>query len=83
MNYEPRIAEAIKYFWAARTRQQENQGTISGRKDAGARSAVTGGRHLDGFISLFADLLSEAGLRDVSIHTKKTTLPGYFRPTKN
>ena len=83
MNYESRVAEAIKHFWAVRTRQHENQGASSGRKDAGARSAVTGGKHLDGFIGLFADLLSEAGLPDASIHTRTTTLPGYFRPTKN
>ena len=83
MNYEPRVAEAIKHFWAVRTRQHKNQGASSGKKDAGARSAVTGGKHLDGFISLFADLISEAGLSDASIHTRTTTLPGYFRPTKN
>ena len=30
-------------------------------KDAGNRSAVTGGKHLDGFITLLAELLAEAG----------------------
>ena len=83
MNYQRRVAEAIKHFWKVRTQQQENQGVTSGKKDAGFRSAVTGGKHLDGFISLFGDMLVEAGLPDSSIHTKTTTLPGYFRPTKN
>jgi hypothetical protein len=83
MNYERRVAKAVKHFWKIRTRQHENQGAASGRKDAGFRSAVTGGKHLDGFIDLFAELLAESGLPDSSIHTKTTTLPGYFRPTKN
>ena len=83
MNYRPRVAEAIKRFWEVRTQQHKNQGTASGKKDAGFRSAVTGGKHLDGFISLLADLLVESGLPDSSVHTHATTLPGYFRPTKN
>jgi hypothetical protein len=83
MNYERRVRKAVKHFWEVRTRQHENQGSASGRKDAGFRSAVTAGKHLDGFVSLFAHLLSEAGVPDSSIHTHTTTLPGYFRPSKN
>ena len=82
MNYSHRVSKAVKHFWKVRTRQHENQGAASGRKDAGFRSAVTGGKHLDGFINLFSDLLAEAGLPDSSIHTQATTLPGYFRPAK-
>jgi hypothetical protein len=66
-----------------RTQQLEKQGSITGKKDAGNRSAVTAGKHLDGFIRLLTELLSEAGLPDSTIHTTATTLPGYFRPTKN
>jgi hypothetical protein len=83
MNYQERLAEAVQHFWAIRARQYQRQGAQTGKKDAGYRSAVTGGKHLDGFISLFADLVTEAGLPTSSIHIKKTTLPGYFRPTKN
>ncbi|MGH8225726.1 MAG: PaeR7I family type II restriction endonuclease [Gammaproteobacteria bacterium] len=83
MNYEARLAKAVQHFWRIRTRQQKNQGTITGTKDTGNRSAVTGGKHLDGFIKLLAELLAEAGLPDSSIHKTSTTLPGYFRPTKN
>jgi len=82
MDYRDRAAKAVQYFWKVRTRQQEKQGTATGKKDAGNRSAVTGGKHLDGFINLFTDLLSEAGLPDSTIHTRNATLPGYFRPTK-
>ncbi len=83
MDYGDRVKKAVRYFWRVRTQQLKKQGSASGKKDTGNRSAVTGGKHLDGFIKLFADLLSEAGLPDSTIHTTATTLPGYFRPTKN
>lgn len=83
MDYGDRVKKAVRYFWRIRTQQLKKQGSASGRKDTGNRSAVTGGKHLDGFIKLFAELLSEAGLPDSTIHTTATTLPGYFRPTKN
>jgi hypothetical protein len=83
MDYKDRVAKAVQYFWEVRTQQHEKQGSATGVKDAGYRSAVTGGKHLDGFIELLTQLLSEAGLPDSTIHTSATTLPGYFRPTKN
>ncbi len=83
MNYQVRLAEAVKRFWMTRERQYQQQGAQTGEKDAGYRSAVTGGKHLDGFIALFAELISETGLPASSIHVRKTTLPGYFRPTKS
>lgn len=83
MDYEARLAKAVQHFWRIRTRQQKNQGASTGKKDTGNRSAVTGGKHLDGFINLLAGLLAEAGLPDSTIHKTSTTLPGYFRPTKN
>ena len=83
MEYQDRVAKAVQHFWEVRTQQHKKQGSATGKKDAGNRSAVTGGKHLDGFITLFTELLSEVGLPDSTIHTKATTLPGYFRPTKN
>lgn len=83
MEYRDRLAKAVRYFWRVRTQQHKRQGASTGRRDAGNRSAVTGGKHLDGFIKLLAELLAEAGLPDSTIHTTATTLPGYFRPTKN
>lgn len=83
MDYRDRVAMAVQYFWRVRTQQHEKQGSATGKKDAGNRRAVTGGKHLDGFIRLLTELLSEAGLPDSKIHTSATTLPGYFRPTKN
>ena len=43
---------------------------------------MTGGAQLDGFINLLASILEDAGLPEHTIHTRQTTLPGYFRPTK-
>ncbi|MCD4776859.1 MAG: PaeR7I family type II restriction endonuclease [Candidatus Aegiribacteria sp.] len=82
MKYNDGVSRAVQHFWKVRTRQFNDQGTSTGKKDAGNRSAVTGGKHLDGFIELFAGILAEAGLPDSAIFTKSTTLPGYFRPTK-
>lgn len=83
MDYSARLAKAVRHFWKVRTQQHKKQGGGTGKKDAGFRSAVTGGKHLDGFVDLLAELLAEAGLPDSSIHTSATTLPGYFRPTKD
>ena len=82
-DYQRRLAKAVQHFWVVRSNQQESQGSTTGVKDSGSRGAVTGGKHLDGFITLVAELLSEAGLPDATIHTRATTLPGYFRPTKD
>jgi len=83
MNVQTRLSEAIKHFWSTRTQQGQNQGSGTGNKDAGNRSMVTGGKQLDGFIELFADLIEEEGLPRDFLHAKQTTLPGYFRPAKD
>ena len=83
MDLNARVSKAVRYFWKVRTQQHKKQGSSTGKKDAGNRSAVTGGKHLDGFIKLLTELLAEAGLPGSAIHVKSTTLPGYFRPTKN
>lgn len=44
---------------------------------------VTGGKQLDGFVELFANLIKEEGLDRKYLHVKKTTLPGYYRPVKD
>lgn len=83
MDYNAQVAKAVRYFWKVRSQQHKQQGAVTGKKDAGNRSAVTGGKHLDGFIGLLKGILSEAGLPKTTINTRTTTLPGYFRPTKN
>ncbi len=84
MNAELRskVSRAVAHFWQTRASQQSAQGARTGRPDQGARRAVTGGKQLDGFIRLVRELLTEAGLPEATIHEQQTTLPGYFRPTK-
>ena len=82
MDYSRKIADAVAHFWQTRLEQGKSQGSTSGVRDAGGRSAVTGGAQLDGFIRLLVSILEEAGLPEHTIHTKQATLPGYFRPTK-
>jgi len=79
MDYSKQIAQAVRHFWATRLKQGQKQGLATGKKDAGNRSAVTGGAQLDGFVHLLATILEAAGLPDHKIFTKKTVLPGYFR----
>jgi len=76
------LSKSIAEYWSTREKQSEKQST-SGRSDQGARSAVTGGAQMDGFINLLKDLIVEAGANKAHIfRDKKLELPGFFRPTK-
>ena len=59
---EKRLRAAIRQFWRTRETQAQKQGSSSGSKDAGARSAVTGGAQMNGFVNLVRDVLCESGL---------------------
>lgn len=81
---EKRVRAAIRLFWKTRDRQNRKQGAKSGRRDAGLRAAVTGGKHLDGFCEICRDLFYEAGLSDAQVYwQQKKELPGDFRAEKN
>jgi hypothetical protein len=81
---EERLRKAVRRFWALRNRQAEKQGGQAGDKDRGDRSAVTGGKHLDGFRELIVELLVASGLQRATVYwRKKTELPGWFRAEKN
>ncbi len=56
------LRAAVKQFWTTRETQAQKQGSVSGAKDAGARSAVTGGAQMNGFVNLVRDLLCDSGL---------------------
>jgi len=82
-----RTQTAIERFWGVRARQGERQGLRTGRRDAGSRTEVTGGNHLDAISDLIAECVIE-NCPSIVVHRKPeppkmTTLPGYFRPTKN
>ena len=77
------LRKAIKHFWATRNAQSLKQGSKTGSRDAGARTAVTGGRQMDGFISLVRDCLCENGLPRAHVHCeRRIEIPGWYRPEK-
>ena len=80
---DARLRKAIKQFWTTRRTQAQKQGAETGRRDQGARAAVTGGKQMDGFVTLIRNLVIEAGIPKTSVHCETMLeLPGYFRPEK-
>lgn len=81
--WEDRLREAIRYFWKTRQQQSEKQGTKTGTRDAGSRTAVTGGKQLDGFVDLLHGFLKETGLDQANIFSsQQVELPGWYRAEK-
>ena len=77
-----RTAKAVAHYWRMRAAQRKKQET-GGKADQGLRSAVTGGAQMDGFIDLFTELVTQAGIPKECIFRKRAVeLPGFFRPTK-
>ena len=80
---EKKLRQAIRHFWRTRKKQAKKQGAQTGARDAGARTAVTGGRQMDGFIGLVRDYLCENGLPEAHVFCSKAVeLPGWYRPEK-
>jgi len=81
--WEARVHEAVQHFWQTREAQSGRQGKKSGARDAGLRTAVTGGKQLDGFVELVRDYLEETGVNKPSIYCERTIeLPGWYRAEK-
>jgi hypothetical protein len=80
---EKELRRAIKHFWSTRQRQAKKQGSKSGARDAGARTAVTGGQQMNGFINLVRDYLSANGLPNTHVFCGAAVeIPGWYRPEK-
>ncbi|MCC7236808.1 MAG: hypothetical protein IT163_15980 [Bryobacterales bacterium] len=83
MNLDDRVRRAVRDFWRIRTRQGQVQGATTGRKDAGARSAVTGGAQMSGFVELIRDLVASTGIESAQVCCGQAIeLPGWYRPEK-
>lgn len=81
-NLHSQTRGAVAHYWRTRTAQRRKQ-EETGKADQGLRSAVTGGAQMDGFIDLFTELITRAGIPILCVYRKKAVeLPGYFRPTK-
>ena len=80
---EKKLRRAIRQFWSTRDSQARKQGSKSGAKDAGARTAVTGGHQMDGFINLVREYLCANGLPETQVYcNREVELPGWYRPEK-
>lgn len=80
---EQKLKDAIARFWKNRETQAQKQGSKTGIRDAGARTAVTGGSQMDGFVELVRDLLEESGIEKPVIFCERyVEIPGWFRPEK-
>lgn len=81
-NIDIATSQAVAHYWMTRKAQQDKQ-MSTGRADQGARSAVTGGAQMGGFIQLFTKIITDAGMDSRYIFFQTVLeLPGYFRPTK-
>ncbi len=81
--WEERLRTAVTQFWGTRGNQAKRQGTKSGARDAGNRTAVTGGKQMDGFVGLVRDFLVECGIDSSNIFCNQAVeLPGWFRAEK-
>jgi hypothetical protein len=79
---DARIRSAVRHFWDTRLQQSAKQGDTDSR-DRGARSAVTGGKQMDGFVRLVRELLIAAKVPESCIAIDKhVELPGWFRAEK-
>lgn len=80
---DSRLRKAVSHFWNTRDTQAQKQGAESGARDAGQRTAVTGGRQMDGFVSLVRECLCENGLPTAHVYCeKRIKIPGWYRPEK-
>ena len=59
-NYPQNVKKAVRAFWKGRSNATKKQ-KQSGVKDQGNRSAVTGGKNLDGVTDLLIELVKKNG----------------------
>ncbi len=76
---DERFADAIVGFWDTRFAQAEKQ-RLAGKRDAGNRGMVTGGKHFALMSALIEDVIVDAGLPPRKV---TRTLPSWYHPNKN
>ena len=82
MDIEKRLREAVQSYWDTRAKNKEKQ-IEGGKIDAGTRSEVTGGAQMGAMEVLVADILCDAGLKNLDVKTRTSLeLPGYYRAEK-
>ncbi|MGH9583308.1 MAG: PaeR7I family type II restriction endonuclease [Bryobacteraceae bacterium] len=82
MDIEKQLRNAVQSYWDARAKNKEKQ-IEGGKIDAGTRAEVTGGAQMGAMEVLVADILCDAGLKEVDVKTRTALeLPGYYRAEK-
>ena len=76
--YNIDLNNAINSFWVTRSKQTVDKS----KTDQGNRSAVTGGKQLDGFITLISKVAQDIGIPKDCIYTKGNKIPGFLDPQK-
>jgi hypothetical protein len=77
-----RMGNAIREMWSTREAQAQKQ-LNTGKRDAGTRGNVTGGRHLDPLAEVLGEIALAAGFaRDELRFRRGVEVPGFYRPTK-
>ncbi len=76
-NISAQTKEAIKSFWSIK----EKQHILSG--DSSNRGAVTGGKQLDGFLTLIRNACIAVGVPPYCLYDKNNYIPGFFRSSKD
>lgn len=79
-----RLRDAVSLYWNTLDEQANRQRSKgSNDSDRGWRSAVTGGKQMDGFSQLIQWWLLEHKVPESDIHRQRNLeIPGYFRPSK-
>lgn len=81
-SFDALVRKAVAAYWRGRGRQATKQ-TKAGRKDAGTRGEVTGGRHLNAIARLLIEVMQRSRCAGLAIHfDEPLVLPGYYRAQK-
>lgn len=83
LGFDARLRQAVGAFWTGRSVASARQ-LEAGRADQGNRGAVTGGKTMDSFRDMVAEVVKRNAPRGADIYRDKSlvVLPGFFRPTK-
>ncbi|MEY2151183.1 PaeR7I family type II restriction endonuclease [Rhodanobacter sp. 115] len=78
-SFDQLTQQAVHAFWHTRNGNAANSDLGDGR------SAVIGGKNMDGFIEIVRAVVKHCGLPEDTVHVRKSkvVLPGFFRATKN
>lgn len=81
--FDKLVRKAVKFYWQKRE-DQANRQRMAGRRDAGTRGEVTGGKQLDAFAEIIFAIGRAAGYKDSEMFNGSDfPIPGYYRPLKN